>query len=190
MTRRPRSLSPDERELWRKVAATARALHPDRPERTERHEKVPPKKPANPLPVFRVGEKAPVQPSGHDPAPSPGERLAAEPLRMDRKTYERMRRGYLAPEARLDLHGMTVGEAHAELIRFVLNAQSQGLRLILVITGKGRGEEHWPRPSRALRHQVPHWLALPPLGSAVQQVAAASRRHGGEGAYYIYLRRR
>ncbi len=39
-----------------------------------------------------------------------------------------------------------------------------------------------------LRHDVPRWLALPPLSAHVLQVAAAHRRHGGEGALYVYLR--
>jgi len=196
MTRRPRNLHPEERELWQKIACSARALHPDRPERLELRELTlapQPKKPAGLFQAFRVGEKVRPKPVGHDVALAPKDHLAAQPLRMDRKTFDRMARGKLSPEARIDLHGMTIAEAHGELIRFVLNAHADGLRLILVITGKGkRRDDHGPIPQRmgALRHQVPHWLALPPLGPAVQQVATASLKHGGEGAYYVYLRRR
>lgn len=195
MSRRPRNLHPEERELWQKIASSARALHPDRPERIEPREltlTATPKKPASLLQAFRVGEKVRPRPLGHDVAPAPADHLAAQPLRMDHKTFNRMARGKLVPEARIDLHGMTVAEAHGELIRFVLNAHADGLRLVLVITGKGkRREDHGPIPQRmgALRHQVPHWLALPPLGPAVQQVATANLKHGGEGAYYVYLRR-
>ena len=57
---------------------------------------------------------------------------------MDAKAFARMSRGKLSPEARIDLHGMTLAEAHPELIGFILNAQAQGLRLVLVITGKGK----------------------------------------------------
>ena len=86
---------------------------------------------------------------------------------------------------------MTLAEAHPELIRFILNAQSDGLRLVLVITGKGKGvADPVPRPIGALRHQVPHWLRLPPLALSVQQVAEAHLKHGGSGAFYVYLRRR
>ena len=195
MSRRPRNLHPEESELWQKVASSARALHPDRSERIEPREltlTAAPRKPASLLQAFRVGEKVRPRPLGHDIAPAPVDHLAAQPLRMDRKTFNRMARGKLSPEARIDLHGMTVAEAHGELIRFVMNAHADGLRLVLVITGKGkRREDHGPIPQRmgALRHQVPHWLALPPLGPAVQQVATANLKHGGEGAYYVYLRR-
>ncbi|OZA05706.1 MAG: hypothetical protein B7Y02_15405 [Rhodobacterales bacterium 17-64-5] len=85
-----------------------------------------------------------------------------------------------------------LAEAHPELIRFILNAQSAGLRLVLVITGKGKpGPDHGPIPVRTgvLRHQVPHWLHMAPLGPAVLQVTEAHLKHGGGGAYYVYLRR-
>jgi DNA-nicking Smr family endonuclease len=112
---------------------------------------------------------------------------------MDAKAFGKMTRGKLLPEARMDLHGMTLAEAHPELIRFILGAHSAGLRLVLVITSKGKPKpDHGPIPQRAgvLRHQVPQWLRLPPLGPAVVlQVAEAHQRHGGAGAYYVYLRR-
>jgi DNA-nicking Smr family endonuclease len=148
------------------------------------------------LPEFRLGEKSRAKPlakSGHDLAPSLADALRQAPLQMDAKAYGKMTRGKLLPEARIDLHGLTLAEAHPELIGFILNAQSAGLRLVLVITGKGKvKDDHGPIPQRtgALRHQVPSWLRLPPLGQAVLQVAEAHLRHGGAGAYYVYLRRR
>jgi DNA-nicking Smr family endonuclease len=139
-----------------------------------------------------LGEKTRA-PERRDLAPTLPELLGQAPLQMDAKTHGKMTRGKLAPEARIDLHGLTLAEAHPELIRFILNAQSQGMRLVLVITGKGkRREDVGPIPQRmgALRHQVPHWLRLPPLGPAVLQVSEAHLKHGGSGAYYVYLRRR
>ena len=109
---------------------------------------------------------------------------------MDARTHRKMTQGKLRPEARLDLHGMTLAAAQPRLMQFILSCHGNGLRLVLVITGKGRGD-HGPLPTRpgALRHQVPHWLHSPPLSAVVQQVDAAPFRHGGEGAYYVYLRR-
>ena len=181
---RRRPLRPEEIELWQAVARTARPMHPHRP----RAEPAPPpvaeepKPHAQPrLPHFHIGERV---------APAPPQ-AAQPPLRMDAKTHTRMLRGKLAPESRIDLHGMTLAEAHPELIRFILNAQEEGQRLVLVITGKGKmTHDPVPRPIGALRHQVPHWLRLPPLSQAVQQVAEAHLKHGGGGALYVYLRRR
>lgn len=192
---RRRHLSPEEADLWRTVAQTARPMHsaklhlPEPPPAPE----PPPLAHARPrLSPFLVGEKH-HSPERRDVAPTLPDLLGQAPLRMDAGTHAKMTRGKLQPEARIDLHGMTLAEAHPELIRFILNAQSQGLRLVLVITGKGkRRDDSGPIPQRmgALRHQVPHWLHLPPLGPAVLQVSEAHLKHGGSGAYYVYLRRR
>jgi DNA-nicking Smr family endonuclease len=88
---------------------------------------------------------------------------------------------------------MTLADAHPALIRFIADAHARGLRLVLVITGKGKlREEYAPMPSRlgVLRHQVPHWLNSGALRPLVLQVTEAHRTHGGSGAYYVYLRRR
>ncbi len=193
---RRRTLRPEEEELWRTVARTARPLH-DHPIFHKPAEPTvplpPPLAPVKPrISPFLLGEKA-LKPERHLLAPSLPAMLMAAPLQMDAKTHGKMTRGKLAPEARMDLHGMTLAEAHPELIRFILNAQSAGLRLVLVITGKGkRRDDTGPIPERmgALRHQVPQWLRQPPLGPAVLQVTEAHLKHGGSGAYYVYLRRR
>ena len=111
-------------------------------------------------------------------------------MQVDSRTQRDLSRGKLRPEARIDLHGMTLAAAKAELTGFILSAQASGRRLVLVITGKGKGD-HGPLPTRsgALRHEVPHWLDLPPLSHVVLQVVPAHLRHGGGGAYYVYLRR-
>lgn len=196
---RRRSLRPEEEELWSAVARTARAMHP-RAQALHRVAELPahpvpdpaPPKPHHPvLPTFRLGAKAGPA-TAIDLAPTPAQTLSAQPLRMDAKTHGKMTRGRLVPEARLDLHGLTLAEAQPELVRFVLNAQSGGLRLVLVITGKGKvRDDQGPIPQRTglLRHQVPLWLHQAPLGPAVLQVTEAHLKHGGAGAYYVYLRR-
>lgn len=193
---RRRPLSAEEHDLWHAVARTARPLHshpPRPPEADPAPEPQPVLHHARPrLSPFLLGEKVRTA-ERRDLAPTLPEILGQSPLRMDAKTHGKMTRGKLQPEARIDLHGMTLAEAHPELIGFILNAQSQGLRLVLVITGKGkRREDTGPIPQRmgALRHQVPHWLRLPPLAPAVLQVTEAHLRHGGAGAYYVYLRKR
>ena len=201
---RRRTLRPEEQEIWAAVARTATPMHPGRqlflkevdtprnavplhPEAPEPHGHTHPR-----LPLFHLGEKSRTA-TRLDLVPTPAEALSAAPLQMDAKTHGKMTRGKLTPEARIDLHGLTLSEAHPELIRFILNAQSDGARLVLVITGKGRrGEDIGPIPQRmgVLRHQVPQWLRQPPLGQAVLQVSEAHLKHGGSGAYYVYLRRR
>ncbi len=184
---RRRVPTPEEERLWQEVARTIRRRHggpvPDAaPAAAAAAVRAPPEpEPLPPLLPFRIGQHAP---------PSPPALPARAPLGMDAGIHARMTRGKLAPEARIDLHGMTLAEAHPELIRFVLNAAAQGLRLVLVITGKGKpADDPFPRPTGILRHQVPVWLRQAPLAPAIQQVAEAHLRHGGAGALYVYLRR-
>jgi len=190
---RRRGLTPEDKDLWARVARSAVPLHPERPKAAD-PEMRPAPKPAPlraALPDFQIGQMVPSRPLSISHSPTPAQRLSQQPLRMDPKTHRRMAQGKLVPEARLDLHGLTLAAAHPELIGFILSCHAQGRRLVLVITGKGKGD-HGPLPTRsgALRHQVPHWLHMPPLSGVVQQVTAAHYRHGGEGAYYVYLRRR
>lgn len=183
---RRRHLHPEELDLWHAVARTARALHGvsvPHPVVIDPAPAVEERKRAA-VPRFQIGEKAAAF-RKDESLPGPG-------IQMDAKAFTKMSKGKLAPEARIDLHGMTVSEAHPELIRFILNAHSEGLRLVLVITGKGKPSlDFGPIPQRygILKHQVPNWLRMPPLGAAILQVSDAHLKHGGAGALYVYLRR-
>ena len=203
MARKRRGLSEDEQALWSRIAATAVPLHPHRAEGAAPDPlPVPPPKPPRasdnlpPLSLqgFRIGGQpiTKAKAARVDLAPSSRDALHAQPLRMDHKTHRQMSRGKLAPDARIDLHGMTLNIAQPVLTRFILQAKMNGYRLVLIITGKGReGGPDAPLPVRpgALRHNVPHWLHMPPMDQIVLQVRPAHRRHGGDGAYYVYLRR-
>ena len=190
--RKPRHIRPDELALWHKVVQHAEPLHPERPAPVP---KQPPIKlnPARPAQTgFRVGESAPPRPAPHDLVPPIDDHLRQTALRMDRKRFGQMKKGRLSPEARIDLHGLTLAQAHPALTRFVLDAVDDERRLVLVITGKGKvRDELGPIPERngMLRHQVPHWLNSMPLKLHVLQIAEAHVKHGGTGAYYVYLRR-
>ncbi|WP_026758015.1 Smr/MutS family protein [Sediminimonas qiaohouensis] len=189
-----RKLRPEEIELWRQVAETAERLHPEkgRNEGPKPRPK-PEKKPARRIDGFTVGQNTqPFARTSKNLSPTLSEELRSAPVRMDKKAFTKLRRGKLRPEARIDLHGMTMDRAHGALTAFILKSQAQGRRLVLVITGKGKERDSdGPIPARrgVLRHQVPHWLSVPPLAQAVLQVSQAHISHGGEGAYYVYLRR-
>ena len=83
----------------------------------------------------------------------------------------------------IDLHNMTQDQARAALTRFIARARADGERAVLVVTGKGLLGDG------ILRRHVPEWLAAPPLREAVAGLSEAHRRHGGEGALYVALRR-
>lgn len=196
MARKPRHLSAEEEALWSSVAATANPLSkPKRRTAEPKPAKSDPARPSKqPIPNFRVGQSAGQAPAPRiDFSPDIADRVAAAPLSMDRRAFRKLSRGRMRPERRIDLHGMTLAQAHPALVGFILSSHAAGHRLVLVITGKGRGSRDTggPVPERKgiLREQVPRWLSTPPCKNAVLQVAQAHSSHGGQGAWYVYLRR-
>lgn len=102
----------------------------------------------------------------------------------DRRTAQRLRRGEIAVERVLDLHGLRQGEAQEHLFRFLQQAAQFGCRCVLVITGKGRDGD-----GGVLRRALPLWLGLPAVAGLILDYTPARPRDGGAGAFYILLRR-
>ncbi|MEM8658203.1 MAG: Smr/MutS family protein [Pseudomonadota bacterium] len=194
MRRRSRALSPEDRALWQAYTGGIQRIDPvqgDAPSASIPATKLP-------TPGRTNGSHLPLPPARAAPrvnvtlAPDPMIEARTAPPQMDAKAYGRLKRGKLRPEARIDLHGMTAERAHGALRGFILDAHARGHRLVLVITGKGRDIDPHMGPARrgVLRNAVPQWLALPPLAGLVLQITPAHDRHGGAGAYYVYLKRR
>ena len=80
---------------------------------------------------------------------------------------------------------MTQDEAHSQLHRFLIQARARDCRHVLVITGKGRS----PASEGVLRRMLPIWLSREPFAALVSGVRPAARGHGGDGAFYVRLRK-
>ena len=64
----------------------------------------------------------------------PAEKKAqAAPTGVDGQTGERLRRGTIVPDSKLDLHGLTENAAHRALWSFLQTAHKRGDRLVLVV---------------------------------------------------------
>ncbi len=198
-SRKPKKLSAEDRALWARVTKGAAPLHSRPRSDVEKNAantgELGQKKatPAFQVKDFQIGDRAPTSTLQPHLSPSLIDRLGHSPVKMDHGTYRQMSRGKLKPEARIDLHGLTLADAHPRLTQFIQAAYADQKRLVLVITGKGKDrEDPGPIPIRrgVLRHQVPGWLMAPPLGALVLDIRPAHLRHGGEGAYYVYLKRR
>ena len=90
---------------------------------------------------------------------------------------------------------MTQEEARRALDRFLSGAANDDKRCVLVITGKGsaRDSEDSIMPDRdvgVLRRSLPRWLSQPGLSDLVVAYHNAKPKDGGDGAFYILLRRR
>jgi DNA-nicking Smr family endonuclease len=183
---RRRRLSDDEGALWRGVIRSVSPLKRRRL-RAEVAEAEPPERKSKPP---GPAKPATVRPTRAAPAPKPASKPAPPPLQpLDRRVKQRLARGSESIDGRIDLHGRTQSQAHAALLRFLETRQAQGARIVLVITGKGRGVGDAASERGVLKRQVPLWLALPDFRRFVVAVEDAHVGHGGEGALYVRLRR-
>lgn len=103
---------------------------------------------------------------------------------LDRRTAEKLRKGKMPIDGKLDLHGLTQIQAYDALCPFILNAYARGARCLLVITGKGKSTEG------VLRRKTPEWLKEEPFDRIVLKIQEARPEHGGAGALYVFLRRK
>lgn len=115
---------------------------------------------------------------------------------LDKRSAERLRRGQMTIDGRLDLHGHTQADAHRALDAFVAGSYRAGRRCVLIITGKGGARDDVgggimpDRDSGVLRRNLPRWLGEGPVRQMVLRIESARPQHGGEGAYYVLLRRK
>jgi DNA-nicking Smr family endonuclease len=131
------------------------------------------------------------------PPPARAKPPTAGETGLDGRTDERLRKGTLDPDARLDLHGLTESGAHNTLLLFLRQAQLRGCKLALVVTGKGArvavdapfDMELHQRSRGVLKSAVPRWLKEREFAGLIAGTRTAHKRHGGEGAMYIYLRK-
>ena len=183
-----RHLSDEEKILWHQVKRTVTPLPANRP-LLDQPVPVPPAAGAaedKPAPAAAKKKPSGIVSPGFDirhqpPPPSP------EPLRpaIDKPTMKKIAKGRIAIDARIDLHEMTQSVAHDRLYAFLADCRSRGLRHVLVVTGKGRS----PGSEGVLKRMVPVWLNGGRFADLVSGYASAGRRHGGEGAIYIRLRK-
>ncbi|MBU3992044.1 MAG: Smr/MutS family protein [Alphaproteobacteria bacterium] len=190
MSRPPRGLSPDEAELWARVAATVKPLH------RKPVTAAPSSVPARPV----VPAPPPRQPKPLRPAPPPPPVVPVRPAEnrpldrhgLDASWERKLAKAAVSPDFTLDLHGHTLDAAHARLDHGLAQAISHGARLVLLVTGRPRpSDDHASRGERrgVIRAKLLDWLAAGPHASRIAAVRQAHPRHGGAGAVYIVLKR-
>ena len=118
---------------------------------------------------------------------------ADHPAQIDRRTLEKLRKGQINIEAKLDLHGMRQTEAYDALSRFIAVSIQQKLRCVLIITGKGKSRVSTTsiiEPEKGvLKQKLPQWLEDTKFKKDVLTIMPAHIKHGGSGAFYVYLKK-
>ncbi len=115
-----------------------------------------------------------------------GSRVEGRRLDLPMDALRRLRRGSLPVDGRLDMHGMSVQQARAQLELFLKTMRIRGERCVLVIHGKG---DHSPQGAGILRGEIAAWLSQGGASEHVAAFATARETDGGEGAVYVLLRR-
>jgi DNA-nicking Smr family endonuclease len=178
MARRARTLTEDDRALWRAFASAVQplpghALPPVPPP-------VPAPAPAAPAPPLALPAVMPMVKKRH---PVAAVQVGSAPPGIDSNRWRDLRRGRTRPERTLDLHGRRAQDAYMAVRAFLLSAHADGLRCVAVVTGKG------PMPEGGvLRREFPHWLNAPDLRHMV--LGAAYPHAFNQGAVHLLLRRR
>ena len=183
-----RKLKPDEKRAWTGVAKSVRARDdaelPDLTDLDLFLSSVPraaskPNSPAkpdkgplrHPLAIFAAEARKPIKPPKTNGLPNRG-------------TERKIRRGQMAISGTLDLHGHTQSSAEIAFLGFLRQHQTARSTCVLVITGKGaRGEG-------VLRQRFLQWLTRDDVRALVSSYAGAHQKHGGSGAFYVFLRKR
>ena len=191
----PKSVSQEDLEVWEKITIQ---LKRNKPEvlikknisglKIKKSSKSLPKAPE--LKPFIIGEK--VLKKEKIILPNFHEDNKINSPNMDKKNFKKLVKGKMEIEGTIDLHGLTADQAKIKLITFINHSYSLGKRLIIVITGKGKhkGFDEFQRPiNGVLRQNLPEWLSGPSVSNKVLQVTQAQPKHGGAGAFYVYLRR-
>lgn len=205
--RKPRGLDETEHKLWQKVTAaitpiTSRPLGTLPDPRTDAPEAGPARKPAKPKKSAAAVQPVPARPAL--PARPAATRKPPAPHdagTIDGGLQRKLRRGRIDPDAKIDLHGLNQAQAHQRLRTDLPRLRVNGARCLLVVTGKGsattlarhtlHGSEISQTPERrgVLRDSLPGWLAEAEFRPHVAAVRPAHPRHGGGGAFYVWLRR-
>ena len=190
----PGGLTPEEAQVWRRLAATVTPLHPPAP--VPALPKAPPvAPPAPPRPAPRVRGRVPL-PLPIPPSP-PARATPLSAQGLDGSWDKKLAKGPIEPDRTVDLHGLTLDAAHTRLDFAIAEALAGGARVILLIAGKPRprddhdAPDHSSRGQRrgAIRAKLLDWLAASRHAPKIAAVRPAQPRHGGVGAVYVVLRR-
>jgi DNA-nicking Smr family endonuclease len=194
MVKRPPSktrgdLTSEDRHIWARVSGSVTPPKVRKAARIIPGGPLPADPPASLLAAGKPAKAPP--PTKIPPGPasgSPGARPMAPqargaPEELEPRRQRRLSRERDPIEDRIDLHGFGRFEAEDQLKAFLAGAQARRLKSVLVITGQGR------RGGGVIRASIHEWLQSPALRPLVSGFASAHRRHGGDGAIYVTLRK-
>ena len=97
---------------------------------------------------------------------------------------------------KLDLHGFSLDQANKVVKKFITESYEKGLRKVLVITGKGLRSTTYKNPyfsekMNVLKYSVPEYIKNDEeLFNKINKITTAEIKDGGEGAFYIFFKKK
>lgn len=189
---RANQLDEDDQALWRAVTKDVTPLEKQSPSlkpnnvQTKSENQNAPKPSAQTIKTTIIVPQIELKPN----LPVPTNRHHKSSYQTDKRTHQKFKDGRMEFDGTIDLHGLTVAEAHQAFLNFVRLHIRAGSRMLLVITGKGRGGIHSDHGGiGAIRAALPSWVHEHDIDHSILKVSAAQTKHGGAGAFYILLRR-
>ncbi len=95
----------------------------------------------------------------------------------------------------IDLHGYSLDSANEKIENFIIKSFNDNIYKIIVVTGKGLHSENEKDPYVSkklgiLRYSVPEYIRNNiDLMHMINQIQVAEIEDGGDGAFYIYLKK-
>ena len=108
-----------------------------------------------------------------------------------------LKRGKINIDRRIDLHGYGLVEAHEKFISEVKKNYNKNKRCLLIITGKGVHKKIQNEQDTNLKlfygkikNSIINWIKEEELKKYILTYQDAGFEHGGEGALFVYLRKK
>ena len=95
----------------------------------------------------------------------------------------------------IDLHGYTLDEANKTVENFINKSFSENVNKLIVVTGKGlhsnnKKDPYVSKDLGILKYSVPEFITNNlALMNKINEIKDAKIEDGGEGAFYIYLKK-
>ena len=96
----------------------------------------------------------------------------------------------------IDLHGYTLEEANRSIENFIIKSYEDGINKLIVVTGKGLHSQNEKDPYVSknlsiLKYSVPEFISNnQSLMKIIYEMQDAKIEDGGEGAFYIFLKKK
>ena len=95
----------------------------------------------------------------------------------------------------IDLHGYTLDQANKFIERFIIKSYEENINKLIVVTGKGLHSQNEKDPYVSkelsiLKYSVPEFISKnKDLMNIINEITDAKIEDGGEGAFYIFLKK-